>query len=120
MKGSLSNTQKAGIPQHLRLSTKSLSRCIHLRWKTQICEGVGKEKFTKSGAQTDMIFTEEVTLKKFYLKPFAKKIFEEATGEISRRFDSNPKKREKKLRKNPIEMYFVAGCQPQQTAAHQA
>ena len=34
---------KAGIPQHLRLSTKSLSRCIHLRWKTQICEGVGKE-----------------------------------------------------------------------------
>lgn len=30
-------------------------------------------KFTKSGAQTDMIFTEEVTLKKFYLKPFAKR-----------------------------------------------
>ena len=30
-------------------------------------------KFTKSGAQTDMIFTEEITLKKFYLKPFAKR-----------------------------------------------
>lgn len=30
-------------------------------------------KFTKSGAQTDMIFMEEVTLKKFYLKPFAKR-----------------------------------------------
>ncbi len=62
-----------GYPTKFTISDKKPFKSYSFTMENTNMRGRWQGKFTKSGAQTDMIFMEEVTLKKFYLKPFAKR-----------------------------------------------
>lgn len=61
-----------GYPTKFTISDKKPFKLYAFVMENSNIRGHWQGEFTKAGSQTEIIFTEEVTVKKFYLKPFAK------------------------------------------------
>lgn len=61
-----------GYPTKFTISDKKPFKSYAFAIENSNIRGHWQGEFTKAGSQTEIVFTEEVTVKKFYLKPFAK------------------------------------------------